>query len=352
MNQRYKQDWEQARARIEAFWQGEVLDRCCIAIRAGQPAAPVPQDEAGRLLHWTDPNYIIARERARMEKTHYGGEAFPCIFLNLGAAGHAGFFRGARYTFENSVWFSPSTDDPDTLAFDESSFLYRKTLELAQAFAADSNGDYFVSMPDSTGNLDALSHLLGPDELLPTMLEEPERLSAALEKVQSAYARVMREVYATVRTVNDGGSCIDWLSTWAPGFHAQMQCDMSVMISNAMFDEFAMPELRAQCDLLDYPLYHLDGAEQLRHLDSLLSLEKLRAIQWMQVAGQKPCTEYIPELQKIQAAGKNLVIIVSPRQVKPLMENLSSRGLFLVTRTGTQDEAEALLRDVERWTHL
>ena len=240
----------------------------------------------------------------------------------------------------------------DTLTFDPDSVLWHKTLELARAFAADGKGDYFVSMPDSSGNVDALSHLLGPDELLPMMLEEPESVSCALEKIQSAYTGILREVYNIVAPVNDGGSCIDWLSTWAPGLHAQMQCDMSVMISNGMFEEFTMPELRAQCDFLEYPLYHLDGAEQIRHLDSLLSLEKLRAIQWMQVAGQKPCTDYIPELKKIQAAGKNLVIIVSPRQVKPLMENLSSRGLFLVTRTQKREEADALVRDVERWTQV
>lgn len=352
MNQSYKQDWKKSQARIEAFWQGEILDRCCIAIRAGQPALAVPEDPAERQRHWLDPDYIIKRERQRMASTYYGGEAFPCIFLNLGAAGHAGYFQGAKYAFEKSVWFSPSLEDLDTLTFDPDSELWHKTLELARAFAADSRGDYFVSMPDSSGNLDALSHLLGPDEMLPMMLEEPEAIGRALEKIQGAYVGILREVYDIVAPINDGGSCIDWLSTWAPGLHAQMQCDMSVMISNNLFEEFTMPELRAQCDFLEYPLYHLDGAEQIRHLDSLLSLEKLRAIQWMQVAGQKPCTEHIPELQRIQAAGKNLVIIVSPRQVEPLMENLSSRGLFLVTRTKTHEEADALLHNVERWTHL
>ena len=111
----------------------------------------------------------------------------------------------------------------------------------------------------------------------------------------------------------------------------------------------AMPQ--TQCRFLQYPLYHLDGAEQIRHLDDLLSIPELRAIQWTQVAGQPPCTQYLPELKRIQAAGKNLVILVEPKQVEVLLENLSSRGLLLVTTVPTVEDAEALLRQAEKLTH-
>lgn len=111
----------------------------------------------------------------------------------------------------------------------------------------------------------------------------------------------------------------------------------------------AMPQ--TQCRFLQYPLYHLDGAEQIRHLDDLLSIPELRAIQWTQVAGQLPCTQYLPELKRIQAAGKNLVILVEPKQVEVLLENLSSRGLLLITTVPTVEDAEALLRQAEKLTH-
>ena len=172
-----------------------------------------------------------------------------------------------------------------------------------------------------------------------------------MKKVQVAYERIQKDVYDIVRENNYGGSCIGWLSTWARGLHSQMQSDVSVMISNDMYRTFIEPELRAQCDFLDYPLYHFDGVEQIRHLDTLLSIEKLRVIQWTQVAGQKPCTDYIPELKRIQAAGKGLLILTYPDQVETLMENLSSRGLYLVLSAGSRDEADAILKDIARWTH-
>lgn len=353
---RYKNDWDMAKKRLTAFWNRDIVDRCCVSVKAYEKVDdPIvylePQTDEERVQHWTDPELIIKRNRIRMEHTYYGGEAFPAIFVNLGASGHAGFFKGEKHHFGDSVWFFPSLEDPDTLEFDENSFMYRKTLELAEAYAADSRGDYIVSMPDTSGNADALSHLMGPEELLPAMLEEPESVQRALKKIETAYERIMREVYDIVRDVNEGGSCIDWLSTWAPGFHAQMQSDMSVMISNPMFKEFVMPELQRQCEFLEYPLYHFDGIEQVRHLDDLLSIPNLRAIQWTQVAGQPPCTDFIPELRKIQAAGKNLLIIIRPDQIETLMENLSSRGLFLVTTAPSKEDADAIIKQVSRLTH-
>jgi len=97
-----------------------------------------------------------------------------------------------------------------------------------------------------------------------------------------------------MQTEGADGSVLSWMHLWAPKRLAQMQCDLSVMISPEMFNCFAMPELEELCDFLDYPVYHFDGQEQIRHLDSLLSLKKLRAIQWTPVAGQLPTSNFIP----------------------------------------------------------
>ena len=355
---RYKADWEKTQARFDAFWNREITDRCCAAVTYTAPPSADeaklfvrPSDQAGIDRFWTDHEWIIKRNRSTMERTYYAGESFPHIMLDLGAAGHAGFFKGNRHRFADSVWFFPSHSDISTIEFDENEYMFQQTLGIARELVRDSQGDYIISQSDCTGNADVLSHLMGPEELLPLMLEEPEAVTAAMNKVQTAYERIHRGVYDIVKANNYGGSCVGWLSTWARGFHSQMQSDMSVMISNDLFRRFVEPELRAQCDLLDVPLYHFDGVEQIRHLDTLLGIEKLRCIQWTQVAGQPPCTDYIPELKKIQAAGKNLLIIVSPNQIQPLMEALSSRGLFLLVNADSKDEADAMIRDIAKWTH-
>jgi hypothetical protein len=82
------------------------------------------------------------------------------MFLNLSAAGTAGFFKNARHQCEDTVWFFPFINDWDRnkLEFDTESFLYKKTLELAKFFVNESKGNYFVSMADLSGNADSLAH--------------------------------------------------------------------------------------------------------------------------------------------------------------------------------------------------
>ena len=354
---RYKSYWEEAKKRHAAFWNHEVLDRCCISIRTGDDKLNPLLDAFWQRYNQdvtkvrTTPELLIEQNRIIFEHTYYGGDAFPLASVDLGASGHAGFFKGAKYQIGDTVWFFPSLTDTNDLDFDENSYLFNQTLETARAFVQDSQGDYFVSMPDDAGNADALAHLMGTEDFLFAIAEDPESVQEALKKLQYAYQRIMDEVRNITKDNNQGGGCIGWLNTWAPGYHAQMQCDLSVMISNSMFKEYIMPELKAQCEMLEYPLYHFDGIEQLRHLDDLLSLPNLKTIQWTQVVGQPPVTDFIPQLQKIQAAGKNLHIAVDSKQMRPLMEDLSSRGLYLTTWANSRDEANAILKDVTKWTH-
>lgn len=252
---RYKTDWDKAQQRLAAFWNMDIVDRCCAAVTVTDPAhsigaykANMPKGQAEIDKFWTDPELIISRNRDAMEHSYYAGEAFPLVNLDLGAAGHAGFFKRNRHQFADSVWFFPSHDDITDLEFDDNEYLYQQTLTVARELARDSRGDYLISQPDCSGNADVLSHLMGPEELLPTMLEEPEDIAAAMKKVQVAYERIHKDVYDIVRENNYGGSCIGWLSTWGRGLHAQMQSDVSVMISNELYRDFIEPELRAQCD--------------------------------------------------------------------------------------------------------
>ena len=52
----------------------------------------------------------------------------------------------------------------------------------------------------------------------------------------------------------------------------------------------------------------LDGAGQLPHLDSLLSIEELKGIQWVPGDGAKPCTEWPEVYRKIRDTGKRIQI--------------------------------------------
>ena len=356
-------DWGAAKQRFKAFWNQEIADRCMVAVTAPKgPADGVPEcrDRAGRSLEsrWLDGERILGERIAAFERTYFAGDALPQIWLNLGAAGHAGFFKGARYGFgESTVWFSPSlpTEGEPEIEFDPESVLYRKTLELAQYFADESRGRYLVSMPDTSGNLDALAHLRGSENLLVDMLVNKDWVHRSLSRIQDAWERTVEAVHLITRENNDGGSTIGWLNTWAPGHHAQMQCDLSVMISPEAFCEFAVPEFRSQIGWMDRSLYHFDGVDQERHLDALLGLDRLDAIQFTCVAGQASPVQYLPLLKRIQAAGKSLVIPLyeghTRAEITTLLSELSSRGLMIIARAASPQEADDIVKLATETTH-
>lgn len=356
-NMRYKDDWEKSRARLCAFWEQEIIDRCCISVispKRGREEEYWRLKGLPRLYGWGDGERIVQKSRSQFEVSRFGGESFPGIWLNLGPSGHAGYFKGAEpQRDEQTVWYNPTLDDEYTnLILDKESELYQLTLELANYYVADSGGDYFISMPDTSGNIDAMAHLRGSGNLLIDLALESEELEKALIEIERGWEAIIGEVYEIVRENNDGGSVIYWLKSWAPGLHSQLQADLSVMISKDHFKKFILPELVAQSNFLEFPIYHFDGAEQERHLDDLLAIENLKAIQWMSVSGQKPPSAYLDVLKRIQAGGKSLLIsIYDNREVEPLLTNLSSKGLYLVLETENEDELEAVLKMANRLTH-
>jgi len=346
---KYITDWPRRRERLCALWEREIIDRCCVFVTA----ADWNKFEAPTMAEkWEDGPQKLAYFQRRMEQTYYGGDAFPCYSSNTAVCGHAGFFAGAKMHYtQETVWYDPILENLDDLAVDPADTFYNEAISGIKYIAEQAGGDFIIAQPDFTGNADALAHLRGSEQLLCDMAEEPEAVIRALALMQTQYARVMREVYDIVKENNGGGGSVGWMSTYAPGFHAQMQCDLSVMISARDFERYIMPELHDQTELLEYPVYHFDGIEQLRHLDMLLSLDKLKMIQWTSVVGQPPAYENMDALKRIQKAGKCLHLSTKAEDVPMYLEALSSKGLYLRVNVNTPEEADALVDTVARGTH-
>jgi hypothetical protein len=353
----YRDDWDKIRLRYEAFWQNEIADRCPVfAAAPKQPQAwyVYPDSPEERLLWWTDGEYILKKHLEVFSKNYFAGDSYPIIYLNLGASGHAGFYEGADYslTADNpTVWFKPSLENLDGLKFDNNSLLYKKTLELARFFAAESRGRYVTSVPDIAGDMDALSLLRGSEQLLMDLFDEPEAVQIALLKIHEGWKRLTDEVMPILTPANDGGNAIGWLRVFAPGRHMQLQSDISVMISPGQFKEFVVSELERACSVLEYSLYHLDGIEQLRHLEHILSVPGLHTIQWTHVAGQPPPTAFLPQLKYMQQRGMRLALMLRPDEIEAVMTELSSKGLYIYAFVNSPEEADYAVKLVERYTH-
>lgn len=352
----YKPDWAEARKRIEAWWSGEVIDRVAIAVTAPRsqpvPERPWPPPADPERL-WTDVEYRLDLTEAYCTGTYFGGEAYPRLNPSMGP-GTLALFLGAFPTWmDDTVWFDPvfrEVSESTTLAYDPRNQWWGVCQQLVAAGVEQGRDRYLVVLPDLIENLDTLASLRGTDALLVDALERPE----AVHHVQRELVPIYFEYYNRLFNMTHGqavGSGFHHHCAWAPGRMAKLQCDIGVMISSRHFEQLAFPYFVQQCNQLDYVLWHLDGRENLRHLDSILKLPNLRAIQWVPGAGDFPeaSPEWYPLYRRILSAGKSVELGVSIQHVEPLVRELGPNGLLLHTTAATEEEARDLLRQALSW---
>ncbi|MDY3917532.1 MAG: trimethylamine corrinoid protein 2 [Candidatus Limivivens sp.] len=354
---KYKEDIDIVKKRMEAFWNQEMMDRACAAIVApkvkGVNISPFRNDldftgnRAGLIDYWTNPETIRKVNLTKIENTYFGGDAIPSIFQNYGTSGHCNYYGAKPDYQQDTIWFPQVIDslEPENIVFHEE--VLEKHLEICKYLVDHAGDDYFVGMPDSTGTLDAITHLYGSQNLLLDFLEEPELVKQAVKTINEGW-KYSNEKFYQMTKENCQGSVHSWMHLWAPGRIQHMQVDISVMISADMYREFALPELEDQIEWPDYPVYHFDGIEQIKHLEYILSLEKLKAIQWTYVAGQPSAGHFIPVLQRIQAAGKSVIVMAPKSDIPVLLENLSADKLYIHCEVEDPEEAKEILKYIEK----
>ncbi len=345
----YLEDWQSSEEAMRSWWARD-NDRPILAIYAPrtdghsstEESTPTPSPRDLKQA-WCDVEFRIALARHHFKRTFYGGAACPTWWPNVGPTSLSAYYGCPVVLGDSTVWQEPIvTDWADAeLVFDGNCEWWRLTVELTEAAAADARGEYLVGITDLGDAFDAMSHLSRPDELCIAMSEHPEQIQRARDQLLDGWLRCYDRLYRICQR-NRAGST-HWLGTWSPGRGYVLQCDFSCMISTEMFGRFVIPQLERQLQWLDYSVYHLDGPGAVRHLDLLLNLPRLNAIQWVPGAGNRPPTGWIDLYRRIQAAGKGIHASASPDEVRPLLEQLGWRGLLIACRAESIEQAEYLL---------
>jgi len=184
------------------------------------------------------------------------------------------------------------------------------------------------------------------------MKEMPELIHMRLHEINQVWIKSYDEIYNLIK--DEEGAATFWaFSLWGPGRTAKIQCDVSAMLSPAMFKEFAVPYLREQCRYLDYSMFHLDGTQCIPHLDHLLSIGELDAIEWTpQTCAGKPgggAEAWHDMYRRIKNAGKSVQVVnISPAEIIPLFDSVGPDGMFILTQFKSKEEAETLTAELEK----
>jgi hypothetical protein len=366
----YKEDIEQAKDRVEAWWNGEILDRAAIQVRAPKTPEDAKNSSAGSINYrenidtstwnqdqyreyFTNPDLVIPRLKKHLESLHFGGESFPVMYpVSIGMVAITANYLGAplKFVSANTTWHDPiieSWDNLPSLEFDPDNQWWLASKNLLEAASASADG-YFVGCPDLNGPTEILSLLRDHQRLAMDFYDTPEVIKPALEKINPAWLRYWGEC---TKITQQTGGYFYWMGFWSELPSIDLQSDFSCMISNEHFNEHFLPFIEEQTEMVERTIYHLDGPGAIRHADALLSLPKLTGIQWIEGAGGGSVLQYIPLLKKIQRSGKLVSAYCQKAELEQLFDELDAEGLHLIVRDcSSPEEASEILKKVELWS--
>jgi 5-methyltetrahydrofolate--homocysteine methyltransferase len=350
-----EEDWARVEAAWSAWWAGE-LERPLVMIEEVEPPAGI---HVSNILDLGPPastfpldlpaDEVLDYYQARLEAKRFYGDAWPKWWTNFGPGIAAGFL-GARVGISNSTtWFEPAEKVPITglaLTFDPENAWWQRVRQLTHRAVARWGNNVAVGHTDLGGNLDILASLLTTERLLFDLSDHPQEVVRLANRLTRLWLRYYDALHALIEPAGRGTT--PWAAIWSPGRCYMLQSDFAYMISPPMFERFVLPDLAACCDRLDHAFYHLDGAGQIGHLDMLLSLERLRGIQWIPGDGQPPPEGWLPLLKRIRDGGKLCQLYVSPEGARTIVRELGGRGFALyIQQPMSQTEAESFLEVIQ-----
>jgi hypothetical protein len=352
--QTWKSNWAQSRQNYIDWWAGKgtVITLWEACKKEGAPHVEVPPLPAFRDYDqlWFDPSYRAEQIHHFLATTSLKGDILPVANTQLGPGSLAAILGARLEAREDTIWIRQNEAFDGTLKLDPENRWWKLHLDLLKACKAKARGQYFVGCPDLMEGLDVLASIRGNDNVLMDIMLDPDGLEAQVQRVNEIYFEVFDQIYDILREGGEMAFC--YFSIWAPGKCSKFQSDISVMISEEDFRRFVQPYLREQCRRIPYSLYHLDGVDAIRHLDAVLEIKELKAVQWTpgygQPQGGNAC--WFDLYKRVKAAGKSVIPCwVTLDELKPLLDEVGPEGLNVEMDIKNENEFEQALRIAEAY---
>lgn len=359
MELRYKPDWEVTKRRYEAWWAHDNTGRCLLTVTAPRAGLmpeerPKPPDDVE--ARWFDKDYLRAVNDYGMRRTFYGAEALP--IWNAGYPGWAFIpvYLGAPVTLDTATgWVDPLINKGALTDYDYREFTippdnrwWVKAQEMLRFGAEEAKGKCVATIGAFGGAGDTLAALRGNTELLMDLVDCPDYVREFDTHLMRIWIEVHKACYEIIEDTTEGST--GWFPLWSPGRFYASQNDFAYMISPKMFREVFLPVIELQTNYLDHCVHHVDGIGNFAHVDALLELPRLQALQILPGAGKPSPLHYMDLLKKVQKAGKNLHISLAPGEVEAALNELSARGLCIATSCSTEEAARELIKNCEKWS--
>ena len=301
-------------ARIYAWYDQKVLDRPPVRFHHHNVEYERHRTVEGPWKtaeqRWLDVDFQVDTFAESLAGTPFLGETFPVFWPNLSAVVF-NLFLGQHAIFDDvTAWTHPCVDNLDRLPdlrvqrenkyFRAVEALTRRALDVAE-------GRFLVGYTDMYAGIDCTLGLRGMERMCFDLVTQPEPIKRLIDLAFTEYPDVYRQFDTVLK--EHGQLSVTWMNL--PSFETfnVLACDFATNVSTEHFNEFCMPVIRREAELFRHNVFHMDGPGVARHIDSILTLPNLVAVQWVQGYGRdKPIMQWVPLIQKIQQAGKSVVV--------------------------------------------
>jgi len=342
------EDFPAIAQRFEAFWAHEAADRpIFIAAANSDPSRPITR----RLELLDQPDAWFEAKLADLHQLHCVGDALPSIRVDFGPVLLGAMFGGKLEFGGDTAWTHAFINDdwsnaPDWTLRDNNPW-WLLLCSLLKRVAADAAGRYLVCTPDLGASADVLLNLRGATALCLDVLEQPDRISSATDAIYPAWHRAFSQLYRETTARRAG--LIHWLGVWSDRPYMIPACDFNFMIGPNEFNRLCLPDIARQAATVGRAVFHLDGPGAARHIDALLDVPDIQAIQFTPGTGTPSALAWVDMFRKIQRRRRSLIVVCPAHEVLTLCEALPPEGLaFLLDNAPPPDELDDLFRQLCR----
>jgi 5-methyltetrahydrofolate--homocysteine methyltransferase len=327
-----------------------------LALKIGMSPPPdslglgVEAAEETRKRYWLDLSGRLELFQAMFSGAACYGDAFYHFFPDFGSAVVASFlgveprYGGLGMLNESSLKETLDDVEPD-IQFDPDSFWWQTMCSFMQMALGKLGRSVVVGFPNLGGALDILASLRGTQNLLMDLVFNPDTVKRLEMRMSRVWVRYYQELHSVLKEGGQEGTT-SWVGVFCPGRMFPIQCDIAVMISPDMFEEFAVPSLRIQAQALDHCMFHYHAEGPRKTLEHLLNMDEIQAIQWSPGVNSPAHDDdaWLPVYRQITENGKGLLLLhVRPDRVGWLVSKLPADRLAMNVVCESEEQARGLL---------
>jgi hypothetical protein len=349
-----KSNFEMAMKRVNAWYNQSIIDRVPIRFSAHNSDFS-GHDFKGKTWRslkerWFDAEYHVDYFIKNIKGQKFLAETFPVFWPNLGPEVYTAF-HGSELEFKEvtsySTPFVVNWEDIEKIKFDWNNPYLKKIDEMTKLALEKCNGKFMVGYTDLHQGLDCVAAWRDPQNLCIDLIMNPEEVERLHRLAGEHFQEVFDHFDAILKKHQQ--LSVTWLGIPSYGKMHIPSCDFSAMISNEDFEKYCLPLLQNEVKQMNHNVYHVDGKGVARHLDYILSVKEINAIQWVQGMGDDlPIMQWVPLIKRIQDAGKSVVVDLTINELDDFMKAVKPEGIMLCIAADLSDQP-AIIKKVEKW---